>query len=156
MVTAICWGRDGVHLSPWLKESSYLGTHPSAWLRWYVVPLAPSRGRRVEFPFDRERLRLHMNPWFPENRERDAASRVHASAFLSLLRQKEDDVSHRCSFYTRSRSSAYVMGFRLPMSSALGVCNHAPDTGHAVGVPLALSRGRSVSFPILREPWLHA
>ncbi len=37
------------------------------------------------------------------------------------------------------------------MSSALCVFIHASETGHAEGVPIAPSRGRSVSFPILRE-----
>ncbi len=32
---------------------------------------------------------------------------------------------------------------------------NASETGPAEGVPIALSRGRSVEFPILREPWLH-
>ncbi len=41
------------------------------------------------------------------------------------------------------------------MSSALCVFIHALETGHAEGVPIGPSRGRSVSFPILREPWLH-
>ncbi len=41
------------------------------------------------------------------------------------------------------------------MSSALCVFIHASETGHAEGVPIAPSRGRSVSFPILRELWLH-
>ncbi len=37
------------------------------------------------------------------------------------------------------------------MSSALCVFIHASETGHAEGVPIAPSRGRSVEFPILRE-----
>ncbi len=37
------------------------------------------------------------------------------------------------------------------MSSALGVCNHASDTGHVEGVPIAPSRGRSVEVPFGRE-----
>ncbi len=69
-------------------------------------------------------------------------------AFLSASPlKKEDDVFHRRPFMPAD--------VHLPMSSALGVCNHASDTGHAEGVPIAPSRGRSVSFPILRELWLH-
>ncbi len=42
---------------------------------------------------------------------------------------------------------------RLPpaMSSALCVFIHASDTGHAEGVPVAPSRGRSVEVPFGRE-----
>ncbi len=43
------------------------------------------------------------------------------------------------------------MGFHLPMSSSLCVFIHASDTGHAEGVPLVPSRGRSVEFPFDRE-----
>ncbi len=47
-------------------------------------------------------------------------------AFLSVpLEKKEDDVFHRCPFYARRRSLACVIGVHLPMSSALGVFNHA-------------------------------
>ncbi len=34
------------------------------------------------------------------------------------------------------------------MSSALCVFIHASETGHAEGVPIAPSRGRSVEFPL--------
>ncbi len=37
------------------------------------------------------------------------------------------------------------------MSSALCVCIHASETGHAGGVPIAPSRGRSVEVPFGRE-----
>ncbi len=61
--------------------------------------------------------------------------------------KKEDDVFHRRPFYSRRRSFVYVIGFHLPMSSALCVFIHASDTGHAEGIPIATSRGRSVEFP---------
>ncbi len=50
LATAICWGMDDVvfgHLS--LSMAA-----------WYIVPIAPSRGRSLEFPFEREGLRLRM------------------------------------------------------------------------------------------------
>ncbi len=50
-------------------------------------------------------------------------------------------------FYSRRGSFSYVIGFHLPKSSALGFFIHASDTGHAEGVPVAPSRGRSVEFP---------
>ncbi len=50
---------------------------------------------------------------------------------------------------------SFAYGFQQPMSSALCVFINASETGHAEGVPIAPSRERSVSFPILREPWLH-
>ncbi len=59
---------------------------------------------------------------------------------------------HRRPFYARGRSFAYVIGFHLPMSSALCVFIHASETGHAEGVPIAPSRGRSVEVPFGREP----
>ncbi len=37
------------------------------------------------------------------------------------------------------------------MSSALCVFIHASETGHAEGVPIAPSRGRSVEVPLGRE-----
>ncbi len=50
-------------------------------------------------------------------------------------------------FYARRRSLACVIGVHLPMSSALCVCIHASETGHAGGVPIAPSRGHSVEVP---------
>ncbi len=49
------------------------------------------------------------------------------------------------------RSFAYVIGLHLPMSSALCVCIHASEPGHAEGVPIAPSKGRSVEVPFRRE-----
>ncbi len=64
-------------------------------------------------------------------------SNTCASVHKGLKTKKEDDVSYKCSFYTRSRSLAYVMDFRLPMSSSLWYFIHGLDTGHAEGISLA-------------------
>ncbi len=74
---------------------------------------------------------------------------THTSERKSPEEKKEDDVFHRCPFYARRRSLACVIGVHLPMSSALGVCNHA--SRHAEGVPKATPRGRSVEVPFGRE-----
>ncbi len=65
---------------------------------------------------------------------------AHTSETKSPEDKKEDAYAHR-------RSFAYVICFHLPMSSALCVFIHASETGHAEGVPIAPSRGRSVEFP---------
>ncbi len=88
--------------------------------------------------------------------ERDAASLGNASGIpVGVPFEKRGWRVPQAPFYARGRSFAYVIGFHLPMSSALCVCIHASETGHAEGVTIAPSRGRSVSFPILRELWLH-
>ncbi len=46
---------------------------------------------------------------------------------------------------------ADVIVFHLPMSIALCVFIQASETGHAEGVPIAPSRGRSVEVPFGRE-----
>ncbi len=74
--------------------------------------------------------------------------------FIILTLQKQSPLKTKrgwrvpqAPFYSRRRSFAYIIGFHLPMSSALCVFIHASETGHAEGVPIAPSRGRSVEFP---------
>ncbi len=43
----------------------------------------------MEFLFERERLRLRMQPWLPENRKRDAASFAMLQEFMRLLKTKK-------------------------------------------------------------------
>ncbi len=77
----------------------------------------------------------------------------------SETKSPEDKKRMMCStgtLYARRCSLACIIGIHLPMSSALGVCNHASDTGHAEGIPIAPSRGRSVEVPFGRKcsPWV--
>ncbi len=86
--------------------------------------------------------------------------RWHGSAHLlkclkKLTLQKQSPLKKKkwwrvpqAPFYARRCSFAYVIGFHLPMSSALCVFIPASETGHAEGVPIAPSRGRSVEFPL--------
>ncbi len=62
---------------------------------------------------------------------------THTSETKSPEDKKVDDVFHRRPFFAR----------RCSMSSALCVFIHASETGHAEGVPIAPSRGRSIEFP---------
>ncbi len=146
-----------VFLESVTQESSFRTLFPSAWWRGHSVPTATPRGRSVEFPSKGNVSGYACNHGSLRIGNETLRLLAMLRAFLSASPlEKRGWRVPQAPFYSHRRSFAYVIGFHLPMSSALYASIHASDTGHAEGVPTATPRGRSGSFPILREPWLHA
>ncbi len=89
----------------------------------------------------------------PESRERDTASSRRGAMLRTQASDKEvDDVFPGAPLYC-GRAGSDIIGCHRPTGGVFVCMLQTRIT--LTAFPIATPRGRSVSFPTLREPWLH-
>ncbi len=109
-------GQGWCSSSLWLRNTAIRTLFPSAWWRWYSVPISiefPSKGNVSGYTCNHDSLRIG-------NEMLRLLAILRAFLSASPLKKRGWRVP-QAPFYSRRRSFAYVIGFHLPMSSALCV-----------------------------------